>query len=77
MTIKAGARALSILQKLGVTNLKPQWTTPMKVYQETAGQRPMLLLEYSEKAGWSLHEGNLRKAGVDKLPKDLMLELTD
>ena len=77
VTIKAGARALSILQKLGVINLKPQWTTPMKVYQETAGQRPMLLLEYSEKTGWSLHEGNLRKAGVDKLPKDLMLELSD
>eukprot|EP00972_Heterocapsa_arctica_P067316 9934810-Heterocapsa_arctica.AAC.1 len=44
VTIKAGARALGILQKQGITQLKPQWTTPMKIYKEVAGQRPMLLM---------------------------------
>jgi hypothetical protein len=34
-------------------------------------------MEFSEKSGWSLQEGNLRTAGVEMLPKDIIAELTN
>ena len=70
--IKAGAKAMGLLQQWGVENLKTQWTMPMQVYWEPVNARPLLLVEFSEKAGWSVHEGNLKAAGVDREPAQVI-----
>jgi len=57
--INQGGRMLGHFERIGITDLYPEWGTTLLIYHQPSGSRPRLLAEYSEEQGWSIQEGVL------------------
>lgn len=74
--LKAGGKALGLLKEKGAERLKPEWTVPMRIYYQPENERPELLMEYSEAAGWTIMGDCLEKACPGENPDNLKAELS-
>ena len=70
-------RALGVLETRGILrdHMKPQWTTPLKIYYTGEG-RPIQLAMHTERSGWTLQAENLAKVLPGVTAEELYREFT-